>query len=372
MRYYIIVGEASGDLHASNLIKELKKNDPSAIIRGFGGDLMAKQGAEIVKHYREMAYMGFIEVVANLRTILNNLRFCKADLLTFKADALILVDYPGFNLRMAEFAHKAGIKTIYYISPQVWAWKKSRVHNIKRTVDLMITILPFEKSFYKSYGYDVKYVGHPLLDALKQHTIMDRAAFLAKHQLTHKPIIALLPGSRKQEIKTMLAEMLKVVQHYPDYQFVVGMAPSVMANFYLKISPRTVVKFVHGDTYQLLEHAEAALVTSGTASLETALLGVPEVICYKGSFISYIVARLLIKIQFIGLPNLIMGKPIVKELIQNQMNATNLRTELNNLLKAETKANLKQHYFALSQLLGGEGASARAAQTIQGFLTSKD
>ncbi len=372
MRYYIIAGEASGDLHASNLIKELKKNDPTAVIRGFGGDLMAHQGVEIVKHYRDLAFMGFIEVLANLRTILKNLRFCKSDLIDFKADALILVDYPGFNLRMAEFAHQAGIKTIYYISPQVWAWKKSRVHLIKRTVDLMITILPFEHSFYQSYGYAVKYAGHPLLDALKQHHGTSRADFLAKHQLRQKPIIALLPGSRKQEIRKMLAEMLKVLQHYPDYQFVVGMAPSVIADFYHKIANNADVKFVQGDTYQLLEHAEAALVTSGTASLETALLNVPEVICYKGSFISYLIARVLIKIQFIGLPNLIMGKSIVKELIQNNMNATNLKIELDKLLTPDYAAILKQHYKDLSQRLGGEGASGRAAHMIYRFLKSTD
>lgn len=370
MRYYIIAGEASGDLHASNLIKELKKNDPAAVFRGFGGDLMANQGVEIVKHYRDLAFMGFIEVLANLNTILKNLRFCKADLLNFKADTLILVDYPGFNLRMAEFAHEAGIKTIYYISPQVWAWKKSRVHKIKRTVDLMITILPFEQSFYQSYGYAVKYAGHPLLDALKQHHGTSRADFLAKHQLTQKPIIALLPGSRKQEIKKMLVEMLKVAPHYPDYQFVVGMAPSVSAGFYQKITNNSAVKFVQGDTYQLLEHAEAAMVTSGTASLETALLNVPEVICYKGSYISYLIARMLIKIQFIGLPNLIMGKLIVKELIQNQMNAAQLKIEMDKLLNPAYAENLKQQYTALSQCLGGEGASSRAAIMMHSFLKS--
>ncbi len=366
MKYYVIAGEASGDLHASNLIKHLKNKDAGFTCRAWGGDLVQAQGVDLVKHYRDLAFMGFIEVVANLRTILRNIDFCKKDILAYKPDVLILVDYPGFNLRIADFAAKNGIHVIYYISPQIWAWKQSRIHQIKRNVNRMIVILPFEKDFYRKHDFNVDFVGHPLLDAISNRARNENAnSFKSLNKLSDKPIIALLPGSRKQEIKTMLPLMLSVRNQFPDYQFVIGAAPSLEESFYKDITGNSDISIVFGQTYPLLENAFAALVTSGTATLETALFGVPEVVCYKGSLISYHIARQLIKIKYISLVNLIMDREVVTELIQDDLNPARIKEELTRITLDETGRNrMLQDYESLKQKLGGTGASERAANLI--------
>lgn len=364
MKYYIIAGEASGDLHASNLMKELKVLDIKAQFRCWGGDLMKAQGAELVKHYRDLAFMGFTEVLMNIRTILKNIDFCKKDITEYQPDVLILVDYPGFNLRIAEFAKAAGIKVFYYISPQIWAWKQSRVHKIKRVVDKMFVILPFEKEFYQRFNYKVDFVGHPLLDA-----IANSPEYAAKLDVvTSKPIIALLPGSRKQEISTVLPIMLALQNQYPAYEFVIAGAPSQTPEYYRTFIKGQNVKIVFGQTYQLLQKAEAALVTSGTATLETALFGVPEVVCYKAGGISYTIAKQLIKVKYISLVNLIMDKEIVKELIQHELNESNLKAELDKLLNPVTRNKIIKDYTELKQKLGGAGASAKAATLMIDYL----
>ncbi len=368
MKYYIIAGEASGDLHASNLIREIKKLDTNPVIRAWGGDFMQQQGAEIVKHYRELAFMGFTEVLMNLFEILRNISFCKKDILAFAPDVLILVDYPGFNLRMAEFAKLQNIKVIYYISPQIWAWKKGRIHTIKRVVDKMLVILPFEKEFYKQNQVVVDFVGHPLLDAIAAEPT-DNEGFNASHNLPDKPIVALLPGSRKQEISKMLEIMLSVVDDFPDYQFVIGGAPSIDSSFYTNIILDRNVRVISGATHQLLRHARAALITSGTATLEAALLKVPEVVCYKSSPISYAIAKRLVHIKYISLVNLIMDRQVVCELIQHDLNKVKLRFELGQLLTNSEKTTvLMADYNSLIEKLGGPGASAKAAKIIYDFL----
>ncbi len=286
MKYYIIAGEASGDMHGANLMKELKRQDSGAVFRCWGGDRMQKSGGEIVKHYRELAFMGFTEVIMNLKTILKNISFCKQDILEWKPDAVILIDYPGFNLRIAEFAHLQKLKVIYYISPQVWAWKQSRVEKIKKFVDRMLVILPFEKEFYKKFNYEVDYVGHPLLDEINTtaHTSSDE--WRRQNGLADKPIIALLPGSRMQEINKMLPLMLSTVNKFPGYQFAASAAPSADKATIEKICAGFPVKIIYNDSYSLLKNSFAALVTSGTATLETALFGVPQVVCYKGGTVS--------------------------------------------------------------------------------------
>ncbi|MBN8702093.1 MAG: lipid-A-disaccharide synthase [Bacteroidetes bacterium] len=371
MKYYIIAGEASGDLHASNLIKELKRIDANAQFRCWGGDLMKAQGAHVVKHYKDLAFMGFLEVVLNLRTILQNIRFCKNDILMFNPDVVILVDYPGFNLRIADFTNKKKIKTYYYISPQIWAWKQSRVHAIKRTVDKMFVILPFERAFYEKFNYQVDFVGHPLLDAIQNYeTLKDKHAFFSKNELANKPIIALLPGSRKQEIKSKLPIMASVVKYFPEYQFVIAAAPSQSFDIYQSIAAQHGIKIVSGQTYDLLTNSAAALVTSGTATLETALCNVPEVVCYKGSSVSYHIAKRLIKVKYISLVNLIMDKEIVKELIQNELTEENLKIELQKIISDTNKIeSVKKSYKELEQKLGGLGASKRCAELMYNYLT---
>ncbi len=369
MKYYIIAGEASGDLHASNLMKALRSVDGKAQFRCWGGDLMEKQGGHIVKHYKDLAFMGFAEVIANLRTILGNIRYCKQDLLEYSPDALILVDYPGFNLRIAEFASKQGLRVFYYISPQVWAWKQSRVHKIRKYVDRMFVILPFEKEFYARYGYDVDFVGHPLLDMIEDLPPADVPGFREKHRLGDKPLIALLPGSRKQEIHKMLAVMLTVIPHFNAYQFVVAGAPAIEPDFYKGIIGDHPAKLILGDTHALLQNAHAALVTSGTATLETALFNIPEVVCYKGSFISYQIAKRVIDrsiIKYISLVNLIMGHEVVKELIQGELTTRNLVRELDKIAQ-ESSERQKQldHFRELQEKLGGGGASKLTAELIQ-------
>jgi lipid-A-disaccharide synthase len=368
VKYYIIAGEASGDLHASNLLKELRKLDSQAQFRCWGGDKMKAEGAELVKHYRDLAFMGFTEVVMNLRTILRNIDFCKQDILQNKPDVVILVDYPGFNLRIAEFVKQQGIKVFYYISPQVWAWKQSRVHKIKRLVDHMFVILPFEKEFYEKFDYPVDFVGHPLLDAISSIEKSDDD-FYQRNQLNNKPIVALLPGSRKQEISVMLPLMMSVVKEFPDYQFVIGAAPSLPEDYYKSMTGNSGIKILSNQTYELLSHSTAALVTSGTATLETALFEVPEVVCYKGGWISYRIAKALVKIDYISLVNLIMKKEVVRELIQNELKAENLIAELKKILFDKEKvAEMKRDYQQLKQKLGGGGASQKTAELMFEYL----
>lgn len=367
MKYYIIAGEASGDLHGSNLIKEIKKLDGEAAIRCWGGDKMMAAGSELVKHYRELAFMGFTEVLMNLRTIMRNLRFCKEDILECKPDVLILIDYPGFNLRIAQWAKHQGLKVIYYISPQVWAWKEGRVKTMKQCIDKMLVILPFEKEYYKKkWNWEVEYVGHPLVEE-----IGNKQSEVRNQKISDKPIVALLPGSRKQEIMKKLPVMLEVSKSFFDYQFIVAKAPGVEEVFYDEmLKPYPNVSYVANQTYDLLMQAKAALVTSGTATLETALFGVPEVVCYKGSYISYQIGKRLVKVKYISLVNLIMDKLVVKELIQNDLTADNLKAELELLLHdGNKKAQLQQDYAALKQLLDqGGGASAKAAASVIAFL----
>lgn len=366
MKYYIISGEASGDLHGSNLIAAIKRKDPKAKFRAWGGDLMKKQGATLVKHYRDLAFMGFVEVLLHLRIILSNMSFCKKDILKFAPDALVLIDYPGFNIKIAKFAHKHNIKVYYYISPQVWAWKKRRVHTLKKVVDKMLVILPFEKDFYNEYNVDAQYVGHPLLDSISKTKQTSKLSFTRQNKLNgKKEIIALLPGSRKQEVSRMLKVMLKVVDQFPNYQFVVGCAPSLPLSYYKSIIGDANVKLVVNKTYQLLQVSSAAVVTSGTATLETALFYVPEVICYKGNPISYLIAKNLIKVKYICLVNLIMDRPVVKELIQNDLTPDNIADELRLLLtNYKRQRQLLDDYEELRMILGNAGASKNAASII--------
>lgn len=366
MRYYIIAGEASGDLHASNLVAEIKKKDKKAEFRGCGGDLMKAQGVDLLKHYRTMAFMGFVEVAVNLRKVLDNIAQCKKDIVEYQPDALILVDYPGFNLRIADFAHEKGFKVLYYISPQVWAWKRRRVKKIKKSVDKMIVIFPFEEAFYKEYGVDVTYVGNPLLDELSKSGTPNRSIFLRRNSLGEKrEIIALLPGSRTQEVKRILPVMLKVVPHFPDYQFVIGGVSSLDKSLYKKIIGNTDVFLIENQTYELLQNSSAAIVTSGTVTLETALFTVPEVVCYKATSFSYLLAKWMIKVKFISLVNLVMDKEVVKELIQSDLTEKNIVTELERLLHdGKRQRQILEDYDELRDRLGNAGASEKAAEIV--------
>jgi len=373
MKYYIIAGEASGDLHGANLMKEIKVLDPEAEFRFWGGDLMQSQGGTLVKHYKDLAFMGFVEVAMNLKTILNNLSFCKRDLLNYNPDAVIFIDYPGFNMRIAEFAKKQGIPTHYYISPTVWAWKENRVKKIKRDFDYLYCILPFEKDFYESkHDYKVYYVGNPLLDAIKDLPPVDEAVFREELNITSgKPIIALLPGSRKQEISKILSVMLSVIKDYPGYEFVIAGAPSIDFEFYQQFITMNHVHFLSNRTYDLLGVSHAGLVTSGTATLETALFRVPQVVCYKTSPISYRIAKAVVDLKYISLVNLIMDKEVVKELIQGDLNSDKLRNELDNILDKEQRALMASQYADLAAILGGGGASAKVAHHIVDSFTAK-
>jgi lipid-A-disaccharide synthase len=367
MKYYLVAGEASGDLHGANLMKTLKERDPDAEFRYFGGDLMQAQGGKLVKHYADMAFMGFVEVVVNLRAIVKNLKFCKADIKAWQPDVLILIDFPGFNLKIAQYAKAQGFKVCYYISPKVWAWNQKRVLKIKRVVDHLFCILPFEVDFYKSWGMAVDYVGNPLLDAVSAFT--PDPDFLTEHKLTDKKIIALLPGSRKQEISRLLPDMLQVVQHFPDHQFVIAGAPSFSAGYYDQYLNGQNIPIVFNATYNLLTHAHAAIVASGTATLETALFNVPQVVVYKGGAISIAIARMVVSIKYISLVNLIMDKLVVKELIQEDCNPVLITDELKLIVgDAPLRAQMLADYDELDVRMGQPGASAKVAGLIVGYM----
>ncbi len=386
MKYYIIAGEASGDLHGSNLMKSIKKLDHSTQFRVWGGDLMEKESdGNLVKHYRNLDFVGFTEVVANLRTILGNIKNCKKDIKAYQPDVLVLIDYPGFNLRIAKWAKKQGLRVVYYISPQVWAWNSARVHKMKKIIDKMLVILPFEQEFYAKYDYEVDFVGHPLLDAID--TYPDSTSFFQENQIeVERQIIALLPGSRGQEIRNIFSTMLPIIPLFPNYQFVLAAAPSIPKEVYQKYiadfnktqsqknQPLIDLKIVYNQTYQVLKNAHAAVVASGTATLETGLFQVPQVVCYKGSWVSYQIAIRIVNITYISLVNLIMKKEVVKELIQNDFTTNNLSRELKAILETSKRQEIASEYKKLRQQLGGGGASDRAAKAIfeQGLLRQKE
>lgn len=365
LKLYIIAGEASGDLHASNLMSALLEENPDVDFRFWGGDKMkAIQNDGLVKHIKDLAFMGFVEVLANLRTILKNISFCKEDIETYQPDAIVLVDYPGFNLRIAEWAKARGIKVYYYISPQIWAWKQSRVHKIKKIVDHMFVILPFEKAFYEKFDYEVEYVGNPLIDEIAKYKNSNTSTQLReKHGLDNRPILAVLPGSRKQEVSKKLPIMLEALKGITSHQIVVAGAPTLEISFYESITKEA--QIIYGETYSILANSDLAVVTSGTATLETALFKVPEVVCYKGSEISYRIAKKLIKVDYISLVNLIMEKEIVRELIQKECNPTSIRAEIDKLMHdAIYRKTMEDAYDQLEEKLGGEGASRKVAQSL--------
>ncbi len=362
MKYYIIAGEASGDLHGSRLIEALNRYDSNATIRCWGGDLMKKQpNVSLAKHIRDLAFMGFVEILSHLKTIKQNFKFCKQDILNFQPDVVIFIDYPGFNLRMAKWVKENGFKSFYYISPQLWAWKKGRIEIIRKYIDKLFVILPFEKQFYKKNGIDVIFEGHPLKD------IVDEV--LAKKDNTElsfdKPIIALLPGSRKQEIQRKLPVMLQAINEFPDYQFIIAAAPSITKKFYQQFIDSDNITILYNQTYNILKQAQAALVTSGTATLETALFGVPEIVCYKSGTISYQIAKQLIKVKYISLVNLIMDKPVVKELIQNDCRKKIIIEELQKLLNDQNYRNqIIADYKSLRIKLGESGMVDRIGKQM--------
>lgn len=355
MKYFIIAGEASGDMHGANMVKELKKLDTSCTIEGWGGDQMREAGVKILKPIQELAFMGFVEVLMNLKTILRNFTLCKSQILQFKPDVLILVDYPGFNLRMAKWAKKQGYKVMYYISPTIWAWKENRVETVKKYVDRMVCILPFEKAFYAKHGYKADYVGHPTVEVVANEK-------LKVNSVNEKKYIALLPGSRVQEIHKMLPLMLEAVSHFKDFEVVIAQAPNLTNEVFTPFIQSAKVKLVQHKTYDILKHAQAALVTSGTATLETALFGIPQVVMYKANAISYHIAKMLVKVKYISLVNLILDKAAVKELIQEDMNVKNIVQELQLLLNDSTrKQDIQEDYRKLSMMLQEGEASKETA-----------
>jgi lipid-A-disaccharide synthase len=369
MKYYLIAGERSGDLHGSNLIKAIKQQDPTAEFRAWGGDMMQAAGAEIVMHYGQMAFMGFVEVLMNLFTILGFISKCKKDILAYQPDVVILIDYAGFNMRIAQFAKQNKIRTFYYISPKVWAWNQNRALKIKRFVDKMFVIFPFEQSFFKKFDYDVDYVGNPLFDAISDFN--PNSNFLKDNNInTTKPIIALLPGSRKQEVEEMLKLMLSVKNHFFDYQFVIAGVSNLPKELYQKMIDSTDVYVVFDSAYHLLSVASAALVTSGTATLETALFRVPQVVCYKAGTISYQIAKWLIRVPYISLVNLIADKEVVKELIQNELTTQNLIDELGKIIIDGDKRNtILDSYTQIINIMGKKGASEHAGKLMVQYLT---
>jgi len=366
MKYYIISGEASGDLHAANLVLEIKKKDKEAEIRAWGGEKIQAAGATLVKHYKETAFMGFTQVLANLKTIKSLFAFCKEDILAFHPDIVIFVDYPGFNLRMAEFTHQQGFKNYYYISPKIWAWKKKRAYKIKAFIDKMFVIFPFEIDFYKKYDYRVNYIGNPLLDEIEKQkeTLPELDDFIENNSLEKKPIIALLSGSRKQEITNMLPKMVKLSAEFPKFQFIVAGAPGITPEFYSQFLSHSSLKIVYSQTYALLKNAEAGIITSGTATLEAALFRLPQVVVYAANFISYAVARMVVKIEHISLVNIILKKAAVTELIQYDFNINKLKQELNAILNTSKKDEILEDYTNLFKIMGEKGASERAAEII--------
>ena len=371
MNYYLISGEASGDLHGAHLIKALRKIDPNAHFRAWGGDLMEKEGATIVKHYSELAFMGFWEVISHLHTIIKNIKTCKKDILAFSPDLIIYIDYPGFNLRIAKWAKEIGFKNHYYISPQVWAWKENRVNKMKSILDALYVILPFEKAFFeKKHNFKVHYVGHPLMDHIPNHPLDIK--FHDKFNLeSEKPIIALLPGSRLQEIKKMLPLFIQVANHFPKHQFVIAGAPGLSIDDYTNIIKNTKLKVIHNATYDLLQHSSAALVTSGTATQETALFDVPQLVCYRSSALSYWIAKKIVKLNYISLVNLILNRLVVKELIQDELNLSNLCMHLESILEPLNKKQFLDDYQELKSILGNGGASKKTAQLIYDRITSE-
>lgn len=371
MKYYLLAGEASGDLHGANLIKALKEEDAEADFRFWGGDLMKAAGGTEVKHYRDLAFMGFAEVIMNLGTILKNIKFCKKDIEAYNPDVIIFIDYPGFNLRIAKWARQKGYRTHYYISPQIWAWKEGRIKEIKRDIDEMYVILPFEKEFYEDkHNFPVHFVGHPLIDAIYNRTQVDPTAFKRENGLDERPIVALLPGSRKQEITKMLEIMISAAKDFKDYQFVIAGAPGQEKSFYETFLSFKNIHFVTNKTYDLLSIADAALVTSGTATLETALFKVPQVVCYKGSRVSYEIAKRVIKLEYISLVNLILNKTVVTELIQTDFNTKRLKKELTDILDPYKRATMFLEYYDLEKALGGRGASQNTAKLIYNSIRS--
>jgi lipid-A-disaccharide synthase len=371
MKYYLVAGEASGDLHASNLMLGIKKQDPNAEFRYFGGDLMKAQGGTLVKHYREMAFMGFLEVLMNIRSISRNMKTCKEDIIAYQPDVVILVDYPGFNLRIARYVKESGIKVFYYIAPKVWAWNESRVSILKKYVDQLFIIFPFEIEYFRKHGIEPIFEGNPSIDAISfkidtQQTFKD---FISKNNLSDKPIIALVAGSRKQEIKHNLPQMLKMVEKFPEYQFVIAGAPSLNLSVYQKYIHNSNVSIVYNQTYQLFKHSTLALVTSGTATLESALLDTPEVVCYKGGFFSMLIAWIVIKVKYISLVNLIMDREVVVELKQYDLNARRLYKEVSFLLPGDKKRDaMLMDFKKLKEILGDQGASERVGTRIVNLL----
>ncbi len=366
MKYYIISGEASGDLHASNLATQLKITDEQAEIRAWGGEKLQAAGAVLAKNYKETSFMGFTQVIANLGKLKKFFAFCKQDILNFKPDIVILVDYPGFNLRIAKFTHQHKIRTYYYISPKIWAWKKKRAYKIKRLIDKMFVIFPFEIDFYKQYDYKVKYIGNPLLDEIENQKplLSERSDFLIKNGIDDKSIIALLAGSRKQEIKRLLPKMIELSYKFPESEFVVAGAPGISKNFYSRYIKNSPVKLIFNQTYDLLHHAKSAVVTSGTATLETALFNVPQVVVYAGNFISFAIAKMVVHIEHISLVNIILQKEAVRELIQYDFNIQNLKEELIKITNSSKREKIMENYSKLQQILGGKGASEKAAKII--------
>ena len=364
MKYYIIAGEASGDLHASNLIKEIIKLEPNADIRAWGGDKMQNAGANVVKHFKDLAFMGFYEVLINLRTILKNISFCKKDILEFSPDKIIFVDYPGFNMRIAKWSKKYKFQTIYYIAPQLWAWNEKRIKKIKKYIDSLYVILPFEKEFFETkHKYPVKFLGHPLLDSISNFKKNYDSS--SEQIITNKKeVIAILPGSRKQEIKKILNTVIKIVDYFPDHQFIVAGAPNIKLSYYKSILKNKRIKVIENKTYEILSISTAAIVTSGTATLETALFKVPQVVCYKSSYFSYFIAKLIVNIKYISLVNLIMDQQIVKELIQQDCNKDKIRYELEKILDLNNKKSLQIKYDELTSILGNNGTSKRVALDI--------
>lgn len=368
MKYYVIAGEMSGDKHTALVIRNIKKQDTEAEFRGFGGDDMQAEGTTLLRHIKDLAYMGFVEVALHLTTVLGNLSFCKQDILSYNPDAIILTDYPGFNLRIAKFAHKHGIKVFYYVSPQVWAWKKNRVKTIGKVIDKLFVILPFEKDFYKQHNIEVEYYGNPLLDEITEFKQKqeNKNLFIEKYSLSNKPVVAVLPGSRVQEIKKMLPEQIKVFDKYKDrFNFVIAGVNTFKESFYRDILQGRDIKIVFNETYNLLNISSFAIVCSGTATLETALFNVPQMVCYKANFLSYFIATYVVKIKYISLVNIIMKKEVIKELLQKKCSEEFLLQEFEKLLYDTPYTDkIRQNYQSLHNLLGSAGTSEKIATYI--------